>query len=76
MIRHHVEQDAHVALMQGLHEYGEVVFGAEFGVEPRVIRDVVAVQAAGLGHQDRRAVAIADAEAFPDRARWRRRRGK
>ena len=40
----------------------EIALGAELGVQPSVVDDVVAVRAAGSGGQDGRRVDVGDAE--------------
>ncbi len=60
VIGHHIEDQAHTALAQGVAEGVEVRFAAQFGIEPAMIADVVAVAAAGPRLQHRRSIAICD----------------
>ena len=48
--------------LQAFGELGELFLRANFGVEAGVVGDVVAVHAAGMGHQKRRGVAVGDSQ--------------
>ena len=43
MVRHHVNEQAHLALAQGLRERDERALAARLRVDLRVVNDVVAV---------------------------------
>ncbi len=62
VIGHDVDHQAHTALLEAFREFGELFFRADFGIEAGVIGDVVAVHAAGMGHQERRGVAVGDSQ--------------
>ncbi len=62
VVGHNVDNQAHAALLQAFGKVGELFLRANFGVETGVVGDVIAVGAAGMGHQKRRGVAIGDSQ--------------
>ena len=62
VVGHDVDHQAHAALLQAFGEFGELFLRADFGIEAGVVGDVVAVHAAGMGHQERRGVAVGDSQ--------------
>ena len=62
VVGHDVDNQAHAALLQAFREFGELFLRADFGVEAGVVGDVIAVHAAGMGHQKRRGVAVGDSQ--------------
>ena len=62
VVGHDVDDQAHAALLQALGECGELFLRTDFGIEASVVGDVVAVHAAGMGHQKRGGVAVGDSQ--------------
>jgi hypothetical protein len=58
VVRHHVNEKAHAARAKFSRKLDELLFAAEFGVDLRVVYDVVAVGAPGPRAQDGRGVAV------------------
>src|SRR5947209_14020593 len=71
VVRHHVNDEAHLALAQTARELDERALAARLRVDLRVVNDVVAVRASRARPQHRRRVAVGDAEfaeVFDERA--------
>ena len=62
VVGHDVDYRTHAALLQAFREFGKLFLGTDFRVEASVIGDVVTVHAAGMGHQERRGVAVGDSQ--------------
>src|SRR5262245_47084889 len=62
MIGHDVQNQAHSALSQTSRELGELFLRADFRIESGMIGDVVTVRTALPCSEQRRSIAIADAE--------------
>ena len=60
VVGHNVHDQTHAALLQALSEFGELFLRTDFGIEASVVGDIVAVHAAGVGHQERGGVAVCD----------------
>src|SRR3984893_1606007 len=58
----YVGDQAHVVLLERCREAQEGVFIADFRIEPRLIGDIVSMQAAWTGHKERGSVDIGDSE--------------
>ncbi len=64
VVGHEIEDEAELVLLERRRQPREALFAAEFGIEPVVIDDVVAVRRARPRLQERRGVEVADAEFF------------
>jgi len=57
-----VHQQAHAAFPQAFGEFSELFLRTNFGIEASMVGDVVAVHAAGMGHQERGGIAVCDSQ--------------
>ena len=64
MVRHEVQDQADIVLLQFGREALETFFTAQLGIELGVVDDVVAVRAAGTRLQERRGIQVRDAQRF------------
>ena len=62
VVGHDVHQQTHAALPQAFGEFGELFLRTNFGIEASMVGDVVAVHAAGMGHQKRGGVTVRDSQ--------------
>ena len=62
MVGNDIDDQPHGALLQALSKRSKFFFRTDFGIEARVVGDVVAVQAAGMCHQKRRGVAVCNSQ--------------
>ena len=57
-----VDDQAHGALLQVFRKRGKFFLRPDFGIEASVVGHVIAVQAAGMSHEERGGIAIGDTE--------------